>query len=301
MDLVAVGAWSWIGSLRVRGNNSIPLSPFPLLRISCPSLRCANVSLVRHAKKWEIYAEPLAKDTTFEGVEEEADEEFIEDFDDDIIMDDSEDFEDDFETDDANIYVGDGGEGGGISLANSQWDKEVLAMAEEVSMSFGGDLKLYAFKTSANGIIKVRIEKLSSKYGSPSMSDIEAFSRAYQSRLAEAELAGRIPENISLEVSSPGVERVLRIPEDLERFKDRAMYVKYTNVADATASPQESDGIFRLISFDTELCQCTWGIADVKINRQQAGKGRPLSKKQREWRLQTPFESLRLVRVYSDC
>lgn len=32
------------------------------------------------------------------------------------------------------------------------------------------------------------------------MNDIEAFSSAYQSRLDEAELGKRIPENISLEV-----------------------------------------------------------------------------------------------------
>lgn len=79
------------------------------------------------------------------------------------------------------------------------------------------------------------------------------------------------------------------------------MYVKYISDGAASAFPQESDGVFKLISYDMELCHCTWGLADVKINRQKAGKGRPLSKKQREWRLQTPFESLLLVRLHSDC
>lgn len=105
-----------------------------------------------------------------------------------------------------------------------------------------------------------------------------------------------------MKVSSPGVERVIRIPEELERFKERAMYVRYTTTSDkAATTAQESDGVLRLISYDMDLRECTWGIADVKINRQQAGKGRPLSKKQREWRLQTPFESLKLVRLYSEC
>ena len=36
-------------------------------------------------------------------------------------------------------------------------------MAEEVSMSFEGDLKIYAFKTLVNSTIQVRIEKLSNK------------------------------------------------------------------------------------------------------------------------------------------
>ncbi|OAY65630.1 hypothetical protein ACMD2_05293 [Ananas comosus] len=301
MDLVSNGViqnrvfgCGWISSSNSFLNNGSSYRPgsVSLLRCLCPPPVCGNASLSCHAKKRERYAEPVAKPKDDDGdddnVEEEKEEEeggieeeFIEDFDDEIIMDDTEDFEDDFESDDANLYVGDGGEGGGISLAGTWWDKEALAIAEDVSKSFGGDLKLYAFKTLANSVIKVRIEKLSSKYGSPSMNDIEAFSSAYQSRLDEAELGKRIPENISLE--------------------DRPMYVKYTTTDAATSSIQENDGVFKLISYDMELCQCIWGVADVKINRKQAGKGRPLSKKQREWRLQTPFEDLRLVRLYSDC
>lgn len=61
------------------------------------------------------------------------------------------------------MKAGDGGEGGGISLAGTWWDKKALNLAEEVSMSFDGDLKIYAFKTIVNSIIRVRIEKLSSK------------------------------------------------------------------------------------------------------------------------------------------
>ncbi|PON76309.1 Ribosome maturation factor RimP [Parasponia andersonii] len=131
------------------------------------------------------------------------------------------------------------------------------------------------------------------------MEDIEAFSTTYRARLDEAELAKSIPENISLEVSSPGVERVVRIPHDLDRFKDRPMYVKYVNEIATTSSSSESEGVFRLVSFDMETECCTWGLADVRINRERAGKGRPLSKKQREWRLETPFDSLRLVCLYS--
>lgn len=101
-------------------------------------------------------------------------------------------------------------------------------------------------------------------------------------------------------MSSPGVERILRIPQDLDRFKDRPMYVKYATEMAVTGSTTESDGVFRLVSFDLDINCCTWGLADVKINRDKAGKGRPLSKKQREWRLNTPFDSLRLVRLYSE-
>lgn len=75
------------------------------------------------------------------------------------------------------------------------------------------------------------------------------------------------------------------------------MYVKYVSQAGESV---ESDGIFSLVSYDTETKCCTWGLANVRVNREKAGKGRPLNKKQREWRLDTPFESLRLVRLHSD-
>ncbi|KAK9748842.1 hypothetical protein RND81_02G084700 [Saponaria officinalis] len=234
-----------------------------------------------------------------EGIEE--DEVLIDDeFNDEEFLDDGDYFEDEYVTENAEVYAGDGAEGGGILLAGTWWDKEALTIAESVTESFDGDLGMYAFRTLVNATIQVRIEKLSTKSGSPSMSDIEAFSTAYRTRLDEAELAKTIPENISLEVSSPGVERVIRVPQDFDRFKERPMYVKYiTEVADAGMST-ETDGIFRLVSFDLETNSCTWGLADVRINREKAGKGRPMSKKQREWRLTTPFDSIRLVRIYSE-
>ncbi|PIA41803.1 hypothetical protein AQUCO_02200318v1 [Aquilegia coerulea] len=54
--------------------------------------------------------------------------------------------------------------------------------------------------------------------GSPSMADSEEFSSAYRVKLDEGEPAGSIPPNTYLEVSSPGVERIVKIPQDLDRF-----------------------------------------------------------------------------------
>ncbi|KAG7659862.1 Ribosome maturation factor RimP N-terminal [Arabidopsis suecica] len=238
--------------------------------------------------------------------EEEEEEEIvlpeeIQENQDELLLDDEydEDDDDDFEFDESEeeLYAGDGGGGGGIKLAGTLWDKVALALAVKVCESFDGDLGIYAFKTLPNSTIQVRIERLTNKFGSPTMEDIEAFSTIYRAKLAEAELAKSIPDNISLEVSSPGVERVVRIPQDLDRYKDRPMYVRYTNEDTET----EGDGIFRLVSFDVEAKICIWGIADIRVNREKAGKGRPLSKKQREWRLETAFESLRLVRLHSEC
>ncbi|KAG6624311.1 hypothetical protein I3843_16G019400 [Carya illinoinensis] len=259
--------------------------------------------IIGSGKRDSEAAEPVLKPSIVEEVSlvDEEDEALFDDFEDETTMDDVDDyFAEEYEEDNAEVCAGDGGGGGGISLAGTWWDEEALRMAEEVSQSFDGDLRIYAFKTMLNSTIQVRIEKLSNKSGSPSMEDIEAFSATYRARLDEAELSKSIPESISLEVSSPGVERVVRIPHDLDRFKDRPMYVKYVNQVAANSSSVESDGVFRLVSFDMESKCCTWGLANVRVNREKAGKGRPLSKKQREWRLNTPFDSLCLVRLYSD-
>ncbi|XP_050236718.1 uncharacterized protein LOC126686622 [Mercurialis annua] len=280
-------------------------SPFNL-NFTFPVHSISVKSFTLYAKKTNSQPEPLLKPTLTEELslhndDEEDEQLLLDDLDEEALIDgEDEDIEDDYLDDEAELYVGDGSGGGGISLAGTGWDKEVLRIAEEVCNSFDGELKMYAFRTLLNSAVQVRIERLTNKSGSPSMEDIEAFSTAYRTRLDEAELAKTIPNNLSLEVSSPGVERVVRVPDELDRFKDRSMYVKYVGEVSGTESSSESDGVFRLISYDIETECCTWGLADVRINREKAGKGRPLNKKQREWRLNTPFNSLRLVRIYSE-
>ncbi|CAL5203990.1 unnamed protein product [Lathyrus oleraceus] len=261
--------------------------------------------VIPHGKKKISDSEPVLESTIVQEVssdEEEDDDEFEYDSEIDEDMDDDSDGDEEYydEEEDSVPYAGDGGAGGGISLAGTWWDKKALAVAKEVTMSFDGDLQIYAFKTLLNSTVQVRIEKLSNKSGSPTMEDIEAFSTTYRAKLDEAELAKFIPENLSLEVSSPGVERIVRIPDDLDRFKERPMYVKYAIEDDSNNPSAEGDGVFKLESFDMETKYCTWSLADVRVNREKAGKGRPLNKKQREWRLSTPFGSLRLVRLHSD-
>ncbi|CAN8234285.1 unnamed protein product [Cochlearia groenlandica] len=292
----------------------------PCLRFSfpaTPSLRARKFSFEVQAKKNKkktIAIEPKRSKVEEESLSEEEDDVeeeeqvLLEDVIDstEILTEDEEESFDFYLEDDEfdeieekeELYAGDGSGGGGIKLAGTTWDKEALALAEKVCESFDGELGIYAFKTLPNSTIQVRIERLTNKSGSPTMEDIEAYSKIYRAKLAEAELAKSIPNNISLEVSSPGVERVVRIPQDLERYKERSMYVRYIVEEEGET---EGDGIFKLVSFDVEGKSCVWGVADIRVNREKAGKGRPLSKKQREWRLQTPFESLRLVRLHSEC
>ncbi|KAG5067459.1 Ribosome maturation factor RimP [Glycine max] len=260
---------------------------------------------IPRGKRRDSDSEPLLEPSIVQEVsfdDDDEEEEFLDEFEYDEAADGDEYYEEEEEyEEEAGVpYAGDGGAGGGISLAGTWWDKKALAIAKEVTLSFDGELQIYAFRTLVNCTIQVRIENLSKKSGSPSMEDIEAFSATYRAKLDEAELAKSVPDNICLEVSSPGVERIVRIPDDLDRFKERPMYVKYAINDDLNNPAAEGDGVFRLESFDMETKCCTWGLADVKVNRQKAGKGRPLNKKQREWRLSTPFDSLRFVRLHSD-
>jgi ribosome maturation factor RimP len=209
-------------------------------------------------------------------------------------LDDDDFWEDDFESE---AEPGDGGDGGGIILGDAAWAKSALHLAEDAIAEFNGDLSLFAFKAGKDpSRIHVRLDKLSDKYGSPTMVDLEKFTSSYAKRLADAG-----EPDISVQVSSPGAERVVRIPQDLERFKDLPMYVRYVETsADGDADSVEKDGILELESVDTEGGSATWKLANVRINRDLAGKGRGMNRKQRDWRAQLPFESLHVVRLYLD-
>ncbi|KAF7129951.1 hypothetical protein RHSIM_Rhsim10G0083200 [Rhododendron simsii] len=304
MDITAA-AWSWREAFRIvaPSNNycfptvfspqnhtlSSPIRPYPFRQI--PTTSC-----VVHSKKRNARSEAVLKPSIVDEVlpDDEDDDLLFDEFEDEGLVEDNNFFEDEYSVEGAELSVGDGEGGGGISLARLAWDKEALAIAKEVALSFNGELQLYAFRTLLNSTIRVRIERLTNKSGSPSMADIEAFTLAYKKRLDDAK---SIPD-VALEVSSPGVERVVRVPEELDRFKERPMYVRYVSKVAETGSSIESDGVFRLVSLDMETKCCIWGLADVKVNRGKAGKGRPLSKKQQEWRVNTPFDSLRLVRFH---
>lgn len=97
-------------------------------------------------------------------------------------------------------------------------------------------------------------------------------------------------------MSSPGAERLLRVPEDLDRFKEMPMRVQYLEID--SNQHEQKDGAFLVEAIDTETRQCVWKLADVKENRNQAGKGRPLNRKQRDLRIQLPFEAIKRVTLY---
>lgn len=104
----------------------------------------------------------------------------------------------------------------------------------------------------------------------------------------------------NLQVSSPGAERLLKVPEDLHRFKDFPMVVSYVEGDTTEAKSQEKTGYFVVDSIETESEHCVWKLADIKENRDPASKGRPMSRKRKDWRLKLPYSMLKKVALYLD-
>ncbi|KAF5939491.1 hypothetical protein HYC85_023750 [Camellia sinensis] len=202
------------------------------------------------------------------------------------------------EEDDAEPEIGDGGDGGGVVLQNCPWGERALSIAHEILLQFGDDMKLYAFKTTPRGYIYVRLDKLSNEYGCPGMEEIESYSHQYKKRLDEVGALGEIPDDLALEVSSPSAERLLKVPDDMNRFKDMPMRVGY--VEDLESKCPEKNGVFYLDSIKTESGSCVWRLADVKENRDPSAKGRPLSRKQKDWRLELPYAMFKKVTLFLD-
>ncbi|KAI7750835.1 hypothetical protein M8C21_003032 [Ambrosia artemisiifolia] len=202
------------------------------------------------------------------------------------------------EEDEAEPKIGDGGNGGGVVLQNCPWGERALSIAQDVLLQFGDDIEIFAFKTSPGGYIYVRLDRLCNEYGCPSLEDIQSYSHEYKKKLDEAGGVGGFPSDLALEVSSPGADRLLRIPGDLERFQNMAMRVKYVEHEDPRSPGKE--GIFFLESIETESGSCVWKLADVKENRDPSSKGRPMSRKQKDWRLKLPYEKLEQVTLYLD-
>lgn len=97
------------------------------------------------------------------------------------------------------------------------------------------------------------------------------------------------------QVSTPGAERILKVPDDLDRFKDMPMTVCYE---DEDSDSTEKSRIFLLDSIEMDSQICVWKLADVRENRDPLRKGRPLSRKHKDWRLNLPFVMHKRVTLY---
>lgn len=195
--------------------------------------------------------------------------------------------------------LGDGEDGGGIVLNDVAWGERVLSVALEVLPQFE-DIDLHAFRVSPKGYIYARLDKLTHEYGCPTAEEINKFVTVYKERLDEIGESGEIPDDLGLQVSSPGAERLLRVPDDLDRFKDIPMCVSFFEDNPDSKRRQQSEKVMLLDSVDVESQQCIWKLANVRENRDVESKGRPLSRKQRDWRLTLSYGSIERVTLYID-
>nr|AFK43509.1 unknown [Medicago truncatula] len=202
------------------------------------------------------------------------------------------------EEDETDPKIGDGGNGGGVVLQNVPWGQRAHSIAEEVLVQFSEDLKLFAFKTSPRGYVYVRLDKLTTKYGCPSMEELDSYNQEFKKRLDEVGALGEIPDDLGLEVSSPGLDRILKVPDDLNRFKEMPMRVCYAENIESNC--REVGGVFLLDSIEIDSEVCVWKLADVKENRDATIKGKPLNRKQKDWRLRLPFNLHRMVTMCID-
>ncbi|KAF8063723.1 Subtilisin BL [Scenedesmus sp. PABB004] len=182
--------------------------------------------------------------------------------------------------------------GPGVLTGNVAWGDAALGVARAVlDAPENGSLRLYLFRAVVpSRTIEVRLDRLDDPYGSPELEDIERFSRAFAAGL-EAELGAEEAGAIMLEVSSPGAERTLIIPQDLQRFKELPMRVDYVSDVGKQAS-----AVLRFVELDQAEGSSTWELADVKANA--AVKGRGLTKKQRAARIMIPLAELSRVRIH---
>ncbi|KAK9855497.1 hypothetical protein WJX84_008499 [Apatococcus fuscideae] len=180
-----------------------------------------------------------------------------------------------------------------IDHGNMPWALAALNATQAVLAS-QPHLQLYLFRAIAKGTrLDIRLDKPEDPYGSPSMEDTETFLRALTTEL-EASIGSEETENIDIEVSSPGVERVVRIPGELERFKDVPMTLEFE-----LDTGRLDTRILQYVGCDSEAGLTTWKLADVKRNRM--GKGRPqLSRKQAELRFDIKLQHLTKARLFLD-
>lgn len=181
-----------------------------------------------------------------------------------------------------------------ITTGGTEWGEAALATAQSL-VAADATLALYSLRAAPRSKrLDVRIDKLTNKFGSPSLDEVTQFSRAMGEAL-EAALGAEAAGEIEVEVSSPGAERVVRVPEDLERFAELPMAVEWEDSGDGGGAEAK---VLQFVSYSAEDGVTRWRLANVRANR--VGKGRPLNKKQRETVIEIPTAAVRSANLHVD-
>ena len=156
-----------------------------------------------------------------------------------------------------------------------------------------GGLAIFSIKVCEEGLrIHIGIGAVRDKFVWPTLERLSSVARKFKAELEEK----GFPDDVALEVASPGAERHLRLPNDIPRLAELTMKVTYVDPADETSEPQTR--VLQITGFDETQESATWKLADVEENRPQAKKGQGMNKKQREWRLTAPFSAVKNANLF---
>ncbi|KAG2422427.1 hypothetical protein HXX76_016042 [Chlamydomonas incerta] len=181
-----------------------------------------------------------------------------------------------------------------VATGGTAWGEVVLRAAQEVlaQPNLQG-LELYLFRAlPSSRKVDIRLDKMDDLYGSPSIDDIEAFQRGLFAAL-DRELGVEAAGEISFEVSSPGAERLVRVPEELRRFETLPLKVEYR-----TADGKDTAAVLLLAELDEAAGTSAWRLANVRANA--TVKGRALSKRQLSQVVALPLADIIRVRIHVD-
>lgn len=125
---------------------------------------------------------------------------------------------------------------------NNATELKVLPYLEEIVKEYALELvDLEFIKEGANWYLRVYIDK----EGGVDLVDCEKVSRTLDEKLDEID---PITQQYILEVSSPGIDRPLKKPEDFERFADEVIDVKLYKAQDGKKQYQG-----RLVSLKDDI------------------------------------------------
>lgn len=152
---------------------------------------------------------------------------------------------------------------GGIHVAAKRPVEIAAELAEELAGPLGLEIVDVEFQREAGGrVLRVFIDKP----GGVTLDDCEALSQRLSQRLDEVD---PIQESYSLEVSSPGIERPLKKPQDYARFAGRLVHVR-------TYGPVDGRRNFRgeLLGLEDDVVVIRLEQGEVRIPLQQVAKAR---------------------------
>ena len=186
-------------------------------------------------------------------------------------------------------------DGAGVDTAGEHWAERALTEAQTV---LGGSkfvekgITLFALKAVPSAKrLEIRLDKLNDQFGSPTLDEMEEFAREFNAKF-EVAVGEEEAGSVELEVSSPGAERVVSVPEELDRFKEIPMKVEFMIDENRT-----DVRVFNIVTWDTQ--NTTWALADTKQHKRE-NKGRPLTRKQRDLRFDVPLDTIKKVKLYLD-